>query len=296
MKTFKVVAATLIALSFLAVAVFFLFGYFKSKPAGIMVETSPSATIYLNGTIVGKTPFKGVYEPGETLIKMVPDGGDQLLPFETKVTLLPGIQTLIRREFGETEDSSSGDIVSFDNVAPKETSLIAISTPENAQISLDGVPRGFTPYKTSTISPAEHQITVKAPGYNDRIMTLKTVVGYRLTIFVKLAKSSQHEASQSLQNESQATVKKYVEILKTPTGFLRVRTEPGTNGEEIAEVKPGQIFLLLETDSGTGWHKIQYQEPRAGLPNGITGWISDEFSKMKTDSESNATASASPST
>lgn len=259
-----------------------------------MIEASPSASIYLNGVIIGKTPFKGVYKPGETLIKLVPDGDGKLLPFETKVTLLPGIQTLIRREFGATEDASSGDIISFDNTSSKDTSLIAISTPENAQISLDGVPRGFTPYKTSTISPAEHQITIKAPGYNDRIMTLKTLVGYRLTIFVKLAKSSQNEALQNPQGTPQAIVKKYVEILKTPTGFLRVRTEPGTKGEEIAEVKPGQKFLYLETDPNTAWNKIQYQESQPGLPNGIMGWVSGEYSSISTQSATPSESSPTP--
>ncbi|KKR73583.1 MAG: hypothetical protein UU16_C0018G0008 [Candidatus Woesebacteria bacterium GW2011_GWA2_40_7] len=226
--------------------------------------------------------LRASFKPGETLIKLVPDGVNELLPFETKVTLVSGIQTVIRREFGVTENASSGDIISFDNIPSKATSLIAISTPENAQISLDGVPRGFTPYKTSTISPAEHQISVKAPGYNDRIMTLKTLSGYRLTIFVKLAKSE----------TPPPIVKKYVEILKTPTGFLRVRTEPGTKGEEIAEVKPGQKFLFLETDVYTAWNKIQYQEPQPGLPNGIVGWVSGEFSKVMESSNFDATNSA----
>ncbi|QQG41928.1 MAG: PEGA domain-containing protein [Candidatus Woesebacteria bacterium] len=292
MKTFKVVIATLVAISFLTVAIFFLIGFLKPKQAGIKIETLPSATIYLNGVIVGKTPFEGVYKPGETLIKLVPDGDGKLLPFETKVKLLPGIKTLIRREFGTTEDLSSGDIISFDNISSKDTSLIAISIPENAQISLDGVPRGFTPYKTSAISPAEHQITIKAPGYNDRVMKLKTLVGYRLTIFVKLAKSSQNETLENPKNTLEPAVKKYVEILKTPTGFLRVRTQPGTKGEEIAEVKPGQRFLYLETDPNTAWNKIQYQEPRPGLPNGITGWVSGEFSKVVEESANNATGSA----
>jgi uncharacterized protein YgiM (DUF1202 family) len=77
-----------------------------------------------------------------------------------------------------------------------------------------------------------------------------------------------------------ATIQKqFVQVLDTPTGFLRVRTKPGTLGEEIAEVKPGEIYPYLDEDVASGWLEIEYQEAKAGLPNGITGWISGDYSK-----------------
>jgi len=276
MKVFWIVLLTLVLLG---IDSFFLINYLKPKPGGVYVSTKPNSSVYINGNYVGKTPFKNTYDSGVVTIKLVPETNDlNLIPFETKVTLVSGIQTVIRREFGKTEDESSGDIISFEKENGKSTSLIVISTPDNAQVLIDGVARGFTPHRTSTISPAEHQITIKASDYIDRTLSVKTLVGYRLTVFAKLAKNL---TPVSTPIPISAT-KTYIEILQTPTGFLRVRTEPGTKGGEIAEVKPGSKYLLLDTDLATGWYKIQYEDAKPGLPDGISGWVSNEFAKIST--------------
>ncbi len=279
MKIIKIAALVILGLLILGLASLFLIGYLKPKPGGLFVDTTPASNVYVNDVLVGKTPFKGVYDAGEIDVKLVPEAKDQnLVPFETKVTLVSGIQTVIRREAAATEDESSDDIISFAKEDAQATSLVVISTPENAEISLDGVARGFAPYKTSLISPAEHEITVKSPGYADRVMTVKTFVGYRLTVFAKLGKVS--DQTQAVTNPTPSptpTTKTYIQILDTPTGFLRIRTEPGAAGEEIAEVKPGSKYQYLETDQASGWYKIQYQDPTPGLPNGIVGWVSNQF-------------------
>lgn len=256
MKTLKIVSITIITLAILGFVIVFIVGSLAPKPGGIRVEGSVPASVFINGSLVGKTPFKSTYKSGEITLKIVPDSvGDNLFPFEAKMTLASGVETVVRREFASTEIESSGDVISFEKGAGKETSLIVVSTPDNSQVSVDGVPRGFAPYKTSTISPAEHQITVKAQGYADRVMTVKVVSGYRLNVFVKLGKMK--EAAPTPTPAPQ--LKTYIEIQETPTGFLRVRTAPGSGGEEIAQVKPGEKYLFLDEDAATGWYKIQYQ-------------------------------------
>lgn len=282
-------------MAILAGTIFFVMGAIQPKPGALIIKTDPESSVYINGVLVGKTPFKGTYKAGEITLKLVPDASpENLLPFETRLTLIPEIQTVVRREFGPSEELSSGDITSFDKGSGKETGLVVVTTPENAQISLDGVPRGFAPYKTSLISPAKHQITIKAPGYVDRIMTSTTVEGYRLTIFAKLAKGGDDSGNAQATPTPAPVSKTYVLILQTPTGFLRVRTEPGNAGEEIAEVKPGSKYPFLEEDAATHWFKIQYEEPQAGLPNGITGWVSNQFSKKVDDKGNDASSSATP--
>ena len=270
MKTFKNLLIFILSLGFLLAAVLFLIGYFKPKPGGILVSTSPASSVYINGNLVGRTPFQGSYQAGQITIKLVPEAADPaLLPYETKVMLASGIQTVVRREFGSSENTSSGDVISFEREG-KDAGLVVISTPDNAQVSIDGVPRGFAPYRTSAISPAEHQITVKAPGYTDRVMTLKTLKGFRLTVFAKLA---QVGGSETPEAEEPVREEVYVEILPTSTGFLRVRSEPGTAGREIDQIKPGDKYLFLEEDAAPG------------LPDGRSGWVSNEY----------ATRSATPS-
>jgi len=66
--------------------------------------------------------------------------------------------------------------------------------------------------------------------------------------------------------------KPYVEILDTPTGFLRVRAEPGGSGEEVGRVNPGDFYSLLDEESvsSTPWYKIEYE-------SGKEGWISGQY-------------------
>lgn len=67
--------------------------------------------------------------------------------------------------------------------------------------------------------------------------------------------------------------KPYVEILSTPTGWLRVRSEPnGLADNEVAKVYPGKYYPFLESNQ-SGWYKIEY-EP------GKQGWIAAQYAKL----------------
>jgi hypothetical protein len=155
---------------------------------------------------------------------------------------------------------------------------VAISQPDNAQVLIDGVSRGLSPYNVSAISPAMHTVTIKHPDYSDLSMTVKTLVGYRLTFYAKLGKGDNQNSV--VEDELAEVETKIVEILDTPTGYLRVRTKPGETGEELAQVKPGDTFPYLDTDVETGWIEIQYQEPKSGLPSGIIGWVSGKYATV----------------
>lgn len=280
MKTFRIVLIIVATIVILSATAFFALGLLKPKPAGIYVNTSPQSDVYIDGNFAGKTPFQKTLTASTIDLKLVPGVTDQnLFPFETKISLASGIQTIVRREFGTSEDESSGDIISFENEGGSDAGLIVVSTPDNAQVSVDGVVRGFAPYKASSVTPGTHQITVKADGFIDRVMTISAKAGYRLTLFAKLGKGG----SQVLANPSPTPTPApslFVLISDTPTGYLRVRTEPGSKGEEIAQVKPGEKYPLLATDTDTGWLKIQFEEVQPGLPNGITGWISNQYAKL----------------
>lgn len=294
MKTLRVVTIVLITLAVVAATAFFLIAYFKPKPGGIRVDTMPSSSVYINGILVGKTPFTETLFPGQVTLRLTPaaTSSAKLLAYETKINIAAGIETVVRREFGVSEDSSSGDVISFEKTLGTGTSLIVISTPDNAQVALDGVTRGFAPYKTSSVSTGAHKITIKSAGYIDRTVSVNVVSSFQLTVFAKLAKGDNSDQTTSASPSPTPSPQIYIEILTTPTGFLRIRTQPGTAGEEIAQVKPGEKFPFLDEDSATGWYKIQYEEQKAGLPNGITGWVSNQFSK-KVDSTGAPVASPS---
>lgn len=276
MRTLKTVVITFLAFGFLAAAGLFLVGFFKPKPGGILVNSTPASSVFINGNLVGTTPYEGPFEPGNVLIKLVPEVQDKpYTPYETSVSLISGVKTVVRREFGNSEELSSGDIVSFEKEGGKQAGLIVISDPDNAQVLIDGSPRGFAPFKTSNILVGEHQVTIKSPGFVERTLTINAVSGYKLTIFAKLARSTEDPQVETSTTE----IKTFIEILDTPTGFLRVRSEPGNAGREIHQVKPGEKYLFLNEDSETGWYQIELESPKVGLPGGRSGWVSNEYSQ-----------------
>lgn len=298
MRKFRIIVVAVLLLALVAIAILFVTGYFKPKGAGIFIETSPAASVFIDGEQVGRTPYKETRKPKEIVVKLVPESFDKpLSPYEARITLVSGIETVVRREFAESEDLSSGEILSFEKIGGGKTSLSIVSVPDSAQISIDGITKAFAPYKTSTLTSGKHTIVVSAPGFIERTLEIQTVKGYKLIVAVQLALSQEpvelieEELPEPEEEEKPEPIK--IEILETPTSFLRVRSEPSTLGEEVGRVEPGDQFVLLDEDEKTGWYKIEYEEGEGGLPAG-TGWISNTYAK-KLGEESIASPSATPS-
>lgn len=266
--------------------ILFLVGYFKPRPGGVKIITNPTAKVYINGTYVGKTPYTSTDSVDQLNLRLEPDGPDlNMIPYETKVNLEPGIQTVVRREFATSEEESAGDVIAFERTGGKTAGLTVISNPDNSQVWIDGVSQGFTSFNFNNITTGPHKITVKYAGYKERSMNIRTIAGLKLNIYVKLAEGEDATPTPSPTATPQSGPPKYVIIGNTSTGYLRMRTSPGSDGEEIAELKPGEKYLWLDTDSESDWHKIQYKEPAAGLPNGITGWVSNQYTTIREESE-----------
>jgi len=61
-------------------------------------------------------------------------------------------------------------------------------------------------------------------------------------------------------------------VLQTGTGWLRVRSTPSLSGEEIGKVNVGEVYSVLEKQ--TGWVKIK-------LTGDSMGWVSADFVKVE---------------
>lgn len=288
MRRLRLVIFILAGLAVLTGLTFFLVGQLRPKVAGIYVDSQPTSVVYVDGRQVGRTPYREKIDPGEVVIKLVPDSFEiPLLPYETKVNLTPGVETVIRRDFGELEEDSSGEIISFEKIGGQESTLSIVTVPDSAQLLIDGRERAIAPFKTS-VSPDEHSMVVSADGYTERVIQAKTFPGYNLTAVVKLAQKVEEHEEEQTSEETEEVEDEYVEILSTPTGFLRVRNEPSTLGEEIGRVEPGESYIYLDTDARTGWFKIQFDEEEEGLP-AQTGWISNQYAQIATSSATTPT-------
>src|SRR4030042_4316162 len=285
MRKIKIAFFVVLGIILILAATFFVVSLFKPKVAGIHIESTPAATIYIDDLKVGRTPYEKTQKPGEVVIKLVPDSFDlPLAPYETKVNLIAGVQTVITRFFGENDEQSSGEIISFEKIDKKQVSLAVVSVPDSAELLIDTNERAFTPHRTTSLLPGVHTLILRAEGYQERKVEVRTYEGYKLTAFIKLAKIDvgQGGGEENREEVVEESVNKEkfgkVKILSTPTGFLRVRSEPSTLGHEVGTVEPEKIYNLLETDQSTGWYKIKFSQGASGEEK--EGWISSQYAQI----------------
>ena len=277
----KMALIVFLMLSVFVGLVFVASGYLKPQGSAISIESVPVATVYLNGEAVGKTPYSANFKPGEVHLEIIPDGvADSLLSYETRINLNPGVKTIVRRVFGSSESDSSGETISFETNSNTPASLSIISDPDAAQISIDGVVKGFTPIKITKITPGEHQLIVSAPSYASKTFNVNAVDGYKLTVISKLAEGVRPSPSPTVVLGVEKILKEVL-ILDTPTGYLKVRRDPTTLSPEIGRVTPGLKYELVNTDKKTGWYQIKYDGEKIG-------WISNRYAAVENpDDEAN---------
>lgn len=270
----------------------------KPGPAALQISTTPRSTVFVDDLQVGMTPFfDDKLEAGEHKIKLVPEAAtDNLLPWEGKIILTSNILTVINRNFGISETSSSGEIISLEKISSRDKSALAvISVPDQAVVKLNGESKGFAPILVEDLAPGDYQVTVAVPGYEERTVSARTIGGYKLIVNAQLAQEIEGiaEATASAEVEEEETeeakesptpspkktgptptppAKPYVKIKETPTGWLRVRMGPSTNATEAAKIYPGDMYSYLEEEEN-GWYKIEYEE-------GEEGWISGVYTEL----------------
>ncbi len=277
----------------------------KGKKAALQITSSPKTTVFLDGEHLGATPFfDEKIKPGEYTIKLVPEAsGQQVLSWEGRVELVAGVLTVISRDLGETEETSSGYVLSLERKTDKESASIAVVTdPDGAVVSLDGEPKGFAPLSIDDLQEGENILAISSPGFVEKTIKAKTIKGYKLIASIQLAKmfeeeeEEEEEASPSAEIEEEEVSsspsprssprtetsteddemeRPYVKIKETGTGWLNVRTEPSTAGKEetiITKIYPGEVYRFIESNS-SGWYKIEHEE-------GESGWISGKYAEL----------------
>ncbi len=270
----KKVVIGILVVAFLIIFIAISF-YLVSKPrsSGLYIQTDIPAKVIINSDEVGMTPFHNKsLDPGEYGIKLVPLQRDTP-PFETKVFLSKGIETVLRREFGKSEDISSTELITFEKILDNQVVVSIVTVPPNSSLLIDGALSFSAPY-TTTLSEGKHTLRVSSPGYVSKEVNFKAYKGYKLVAYVTLKKD---KGGQFDTTPTPTPTKVFVEILDTPTGFLRVRKDPTSSSEIVGQIKPGGKFELLEEKIELGWYKIEFEPSR-------TGWISSEFAKKVQDS------------
>lgn len=240
----------------------------KQTSGLLQVTATPKSQVYLDSQLIGQTPLPATnINPGEHTVKIIPVENQLNSSFNQKLNFKPRLLTAIDMTFGETDTQSEGSVLELEPISNKKTSeLTILSTPAETTILLDGELKGITPLQIKDVTPSDHEIMFEKAGIQSKKVRVKTSAGYKLIANVRLALLEQQVVSSP--SATPTPKQETIVIKQTPTGFLRVRFAPTLVSTEVARVKPGETFPLVE--EGEGWIKIL-------LPNNLSGWVSSQY-------------------
>lgn len=238
-----------------------LFGI-KEKSGISILSTPNEATVLLDDTEVGKTPYEDRnLEVREYNIKLEKEEAS----WQGKVKLTAQTLTIVNRDLAKDQASSSGEILTLD----KGRGVTVVSNPSGAEVEIDGKVFGKTPLNIN-ITSGEHIVNLSHPNYLKRSIKVTLPNNFNLTVSADLALS---EADLTTVVAPVITQTPEVVVKQTPTGFLRVRDKGSLLGKEIAQVKPGDALILLE--ELPGWDRVR-------LSDGTEGYVSSTYVEKKT--------------
>lgn len=222
------------------------------RKSGVEIMSYPPAKVYVDGKEAGMTPYKNnSMKPGDTEIKLIANGEE----WSKKIHLENGANTVISR------DNGGGYILYFEPTGDKNRAAMLINTrPDKAAVAIDDEIKGFSPLRVEDVGEGDKKLVVSYPGYKSAISYVKFLNSYQLVVDVDLTKEKEVATPEVTPTET--INEKEVMILNTETGWLRVRSAPSNGAQEVAKVKPGEKYKLLE--DGTEWRLIELGIGKSG--------------------------------
>jgi hypothetical protein len=261
----------------IAVLIFFGVLFFLDKKSGkgaLQITSVPNSKVYLENKLIGTTPLcicdsSQMLPIGDYSIKLVPVSED-FGPFEEKITINKSTLTVVDRTFADGGGSDGSIIGLVPLKEKKDIEILIISLPDKANVFLDNNPVGITPLLLKQVSESDHDLRLTLDGYKDKAIKIKTALGFKLNALVFFGVNTDLSEAQTASSEATliATASANISILNTPTGFLRVRESNSVTSAEIAQVKPGESYILLDEEGN--WFKIK-------LEDGKMGWVSSSY-------------------
>ncbi|OGE31784.1 hypothetical protein A3C59_01685 [Candidatus Daviesbacteria bacterium RIFCSPHIGHO2_02_FULL_36_13] len=230
--------------------------------SGISIISDPEgAVVFMESKEVGKTPYEDKnLDVKEYNVKLEKDG----VSWQGKIKLTPKTLTIVNRDLAKSQASQSGEILTLE----RGKGMTVISNPSDSEVEVDGKIYGKTPINID-VAAGEHTIVISHTSYLKRSIRANLPENFNLTISADLALS---EADLTSVSAPVITQTPEVEVIDTPTGFLRVRDKASTAGKEITRVNVGDTLILLEELSG--WMRVR-------LSNGTEGFVSSTYVSKK---------------
>jgi septal ring-binding cell division protein DamX len=276
-KFFLLFVIGILFFSLILFTIIFIVKANKGKGA-LQVTTTPESKIYLNGKYIGQTPYPRVdgqntFQTGEYTLKLVPVDGS-FPEYQEKITLNKLTLTVVEHTFGNA-GKGNGSIISLSPISSKkDAQLLILSLPDGANVFVDSNLMGMSPLLLKNQTASDHKISVKKDGYKEKVVPIKTPLGFKVQVLIDLGIGQDPIASPTptialpTPTVEAASTSATLTINATPTGFLRVRSTNSIDGTEVGRVTPGETYTVLQELDG--WYRIK-------LTNGSEGWISGDF-------------------
>jgi len=253
----------------------------------LKIISSPTASVFVNNIVIGKTPFKDKYKVGEYLLKLIPEGmATETASWNSKINVYKNSLTYVNFELGSSDIFTAGEVFTTEKMKqpPKNSNYgeIYVETePQGAIVFLDSDEKGIAPLILQDVTRGDHELSVFMPGFFRRTQKINVDSGYRVNGLFKLALDQSQKQLADVEKESTSSAKSektMVIINNNPQGWLRVREDANINATEAAKVKIGEKYEFLEEKAG--WYKIKYNDNQSGLVEGTftEGWVSSEYS------------------
>lgn len=272
-----------------------LLGGGGSKEGVLEVQSTPTASVFLDNKHVGRTPVEIKVAAGDYTVRLVPETTTQTLAsWQGGIKINQKIKTYVNASLAQSEFATAVETMWLEKITSKLAEMAVTTNPDGATASLDGETKGITPLSIPNVTAGDHSLAIASPGFVARNIKTKTTAGYKLNAIVKLALSGEapEVASPSPTPTEGATptgkttpkptptkaassidpAKPFVTIKDTPdvrkNNGLNVRMESSKNATVAAQVQPGEKFSI--EDEKSGWYQIKYDGTNKG-------WISGQY-------------------
>lgn len=267
----QVLKTILLILVFLSlVAMVFRFGMDPIKQllglqdrAGLSIESNPKAAVVLDGKDLGMTPVSvDQLIPGTGRVELKTTINNKEVSWQGNVPLNEGVVTVVNRELSENQATASGEVISLE----RGSGVLILSNPTESTVAVDGKEVGKTPVEVE-LPVGSHVFSLSRASYLTRSIKANSLAERKLVISVDL---SLDQADLTKIETQPLMISRQVEILPTPTGYLRVRKGPNASSVEIGRADTGEKLYLLEEVGG--WYKVRTNQS-------LEGYISSSYAK-----------------
>lgn len=251
--------AVLLFLLSVVTILFVVLRLIRPGQAGLLVESNVDALIYIDGQEVGRPPYDVILPPKEVLVLIKPVD-KRFGNYETKLKLIEGVKTIIKKDFAEVDSLSSSATLSFEKIISGRSEVSLISYPDGASIFIDGRFVGYAPIKIQ-VEPGNHQLSILHPGYMEKSLPIVVYKGYNLTLRAKLSQIDQKQTNKIFPIGTKVQLSSTLE---------NVYAEPGTSSAIIAEIDQDTVMEVVE--DGGNWVQVEFDIP--GDQSSLNrGWV-----------------------